>query len=299
MFRILSIDGGGVRGIYPAHFLKLLSDQIDGHDLTTVFDLFVGTSTGGLIAAAIACRIPLATVVDLYEKRSKTIFGRKRFTARNTFRSAYDTAPLRRIVEELFKERLLGDVQPRIVLPTTDISNGNVFVMKSGYLPSFVRDRDIRVSDAVLASAAAPLFFDPVRVKEYLLADGGIWANNPSLIAYTEAVGKLGQKPEDVRLLSLGTGLGGRYYDVGKATKRWGFATGWDDLKLVNLFFNLQSRASENSSMLLLRDQYLRIGFHESNSLPLDDVSEIPRLKAKAGEAFTYRHAEVKTFLGL
>jgi patatin-like phospholipase/acyl hydrolase len=77
-----------------------------------------------------------------------------------------------------------------------------------------VRDREITVVDAVMASAAAPTFFDPVRVHEYLLADGGIWANNPSLVAYTEAVGKLGQNPDDVRVLSIGTGTGNQPYDV-------------------------------------------------------------------------------------
>jgi patatin-like phospholipase/acyl hydrolase len=299
MFRILSVDGGGVRGIYPAHFLKLLADQVEGHDLRTVFDLYVGTSTGGLIVAAIACGIPLDRVVSLYETRSSDIFGTKRFTARHTFRSAYDTAPLRRIVEEMFGDRVLGDVASRLVLPATDISNGNVFVLKSGYLPTFVRDRDVKVADAVLASAAAPLFFDPVRVKEYLLADGGVWGNNPSLIAYTEAAGKLQQDPADIRLLSVGTGIGDHYYDVGADTKRWGFATGWQDLKLVDLFFNLQSRASENSCTLLLKEKYLRIGFQESGSLPLDDVTQIPRLKAKAAEAYTYHHETVKQFPAL
>jgi len=188
-------------------------------------------------------------------------------------------------------------VRGRLVLPATDISNGNVFVMKSSYLPDFVRDKDILVADAVMASAAAPLFFDPVRIKEYLLADGGLWANNPSLVAYTEAVGKLGQNPDDVRLLSLGTGLGDLYYDVGESVHRWGFATGWDTLKLIDLFFNLQSRSSENAVKLLLKGNYLRIGFRETNSLPLDDTLQMPRLKAKAAETFTYQHATIKAFL--
>ena len=240
------------RGIYPAHILNLLTAQLPESDVGGLFDLVVGTSTGAMIAAAIACGVPLGKVVELYERRAASIFGKKRITLKDTLQSAYSSAPLREVLEEIFQKTQMGDIKRRVILPATDISNGNVFLIKSSYLDEFVRDRDITVVDAVMASAAAPLFFDPVRVKEYLLADGGIWANNPSVVAYTEAVGKLKQRPEDVRILSIGTGSGDRPYDVGARTRRWGLVTGWKGRQMVNLFFNLQSRASENSATLLL-----------------------------------------------
>src|SRR5688572_20302324 len=131
MFRILSIDGGGVRGIFPAYLLKLLADQVPNQDLRPVFDLIVGTSTGGLIAAGIACGISLERIVELYESRSKGIFGRRRITFRQTMRSAYASDQLRALVDDIFTTTTLGDVTSRLILPATDISNGNVFVMKS------------------------------------------------------------------------------------------------------------------------------------------------------------------------
>jgi patatin-like phospholipase/acyl hydrolase len=299
MFRVLAIDGGGVRGIYPAHILNLLSAQVPGSVLSGVFDLVIGTSTGAMVASAIACGIPLERVVRLYEEKAPIIFGSKRFTLLGTLQSAYDSAPLRGVLEEIFGEKKMREVPGRLILPATDISNGNVFLIKSPYLPEFVRDLDIRLVDAVMASAAAPLYFDPVRVHEYLLADGGVWANNPSLVAYTEAWGKLGQDPEDVRVLSIGTGTGNQPYDVGGGQRRWGFATGWKRRQMVNLFLNLQSRAAENSATLLLREKYKRISFTESGALPLDEASRIPALKAKAGQTFTYEWPSIKKFLDL
>jgi patatin-like phospholipase/acyl hydrolase len=144
MFRILSIDGGGVRGIFPAYLLKLLSADLS-RDLGEIFDLIVGTSTGSFIAAAIASGISPDQVVQLYETEAPNIFGNPRSTLKGTVQSKYSSAPLRRVATEIFGTRLLGHLSKRLVLPATDISNGNVFVMKSPYLPEFVRDKDIQL----------------------------------------------------------------------------------------------------------------------------------------------------------
>ena len=298
MFRILSIDGGGVRGIYPAHLLTLFSNHF-GSDLSATFDLIVGTSTGAIIAAAAATQLPIDNVVRLYETRAKQIFARRRFAFGGVLRSAYDSSPLRKLLEDLFDDRTMAAACTRLVLPATDLSNGNVYVIKSPYLPSFVRDKDTPIVTAIMASCAAPSYFDPVRLNEYLLADGGLWGNNPSLIAYTEAIGKLGISPDEVRILSIGTGTGHHFYDPGRPTMNWGFATGWEKRRLVDVFMNLQSRVATNSATLLLRDRYCRISFEETGALALDDISVIPRLKAKAGEAFTYQSEKIKSFLAL
>ena len=298
MFRILAIDGGGVRGVYPAHILKLFSRQ-HGADLTSVFDLIVGTSTGAIIAAAVAARIPLEKVTEIYEGHAREIFSKRRFSFGGVVRSRYRSGPLRRVLSDVFGNLQMADVPGRLMLPSTDISNGNVFVIKSSYLPSFVRDAKIPLVEAIMASSAAPTYFDPVRIDEYLLADGGLWGNNPSFIAYTEAIGKLAVPRDEVRIFSLGTGTGHQFYDVARANSMWGVATGWGVSRLVDTILNLQSRASANTSTLLLRDSYLRVSFDESGPLALDDVSQIPRLKAKAGEAFTYKSADIKAFLNL
>lgn len=298
MFRILSIDGGGVRGIVPAHFLALLTSNVTPK-LWQTFDLIVGTSTGAIIAAAAACDLPMTTVVELYEKYASTIFAKRPMAFGGVLQSAHSTEPLKTLLHKIFEGKTMAAAKTRLVLPATDISNGNVFVIKSPYLSSFVRDRDIPLASAVVASCAAPSYFDPVKVNEYLLADGGLWANNPSLVAYTEAIGKLRIPATDVRILSLGTGLGHQFYDIGKPPRAWGLATGWQSTRLIDVIFNLQSRAASNTTQLLLGDQYYRVSFEETGSMPLDDVSQVARLKAKAGELFTYQATAIKTFLQL
>lgn len=298
MFRILSVDGGGVRGIYPAHILALMERRL-GVVPADLFDIIVGTSTGAIVAAAAALKIPFERVVGLYETRAEEIFVRRWFSFRGTVRSRYTSDGLEAVLAEVFGTTTMADVPGRLILPATDLSNGNVFVMKSPYLSSFVRDRDIPVATAVMASCAAPSYFDPVRVGAYLLADGGLWGNNPSFLAYTEAVGKLGVPQDDVRILSIGTGTGHQFYDVGRHRAAWGLATGWGRTRLVDMFLNLQSRVSTNTSTLLLRDHYMRLSFDETGPLPLDDLSQVPRLKAKADEAFTYESQKIKSFLAI
>lgn len=297
MFRILSIDGGGVRGVYPAHFLALFTAKYGS--LTNIFDLIIGTSTGAIVASAAAMNEPMTEVVSMYESRAGEIFAKKRFALKGILRSKYRSAPIEHVLRQLFEDKTMADVPGRLIPALHRSLEWKRFVIKSPYLGSFVRDSDIRLVDAVRASCAAPLYFDPVRVKEYLLADGGLWENNPSIIAYTEAVGKLGVSRDDVRILSLGTGTGQQYYDPGARPWSWGLSTGWKRTQLIDTILNLQSTVSTNMTTLLLQGLYRRVSFEESCPLPLDDVSSIPRLKAKAGQAFTYQHDSIKAFLQL
>jgi uncharacterized protein len=297
-FRILCIDGGGVRGIFPAHFLALLENTLEA-PLSTIFDLLVGTSTGAIIAAGLATGQHAATIADMYTYRSAHIFARQKLSIRGLLRSKYRPEPLRQVLTDIFGERTMALVPAKLILPATDVSNGNVFVIKSAYDNEFVRDGDIRLVDAVMASCAAPGYFDPVRVKEYLLADGGLWSNNPSLLAHVEAVSRLRVPTDDIRILSVGTGTGQQFYDIGHLRHDWGLLRGWRALQLIELIFNLQTRAASNAAQLLLSEQYKRVSFQGSGSLPLDDVRKIPELKARAAQAFTYEWDSVRNFLQL
>ena len=202
-FKILALDGGGVRGIYSAHVLRRLCESFDLTPSRT-FDLIVGTSTGSIIAAAPATDYDLADVCEKYETSAPQIFTSSLLPNKGIFGSKYSQRPLKDLLESVFHSKTLGQVTNRLVIPATDISNGNVYVFKSSYDPSFVRDRATPVATAVLASCAAPLFFDPVSVGTYLVADGGMWANNPSVVALTEGLSRLKQKLDDIRILSIG-----------------------------------------------------------------------------------------------
>ena len=290
-FYILALDGGGARGIYPAHILDRLERRLS-KPIGECFDLIAGTSTGSIIAGAAAAGVEMRTLVELFEEKASEVFGRKHF-GWGLFRSKYGRQSLEQLVQEYVPSRRLGDISTPLLITSSDISTGGVRVFKSRYLhdlgEEYVRDGDVPLRDAVLASCAAPSFFDPMQVDEYLLADGGLWANNPSILAVTEAVSKFRRSLEQVHVLSIGTGKPRLLYEP---RRRWGIATGWGHLKLVSYFMNLQSQASTNMAGLLLEDRYFRLD-PQIEGWALDDTRHLGALKALADRHFTENSEEI------
>ena len=301
-FRILSIDGGGMRGVFPAHILKCVSERLEVR-ARDHFQLIAGTSTGAIIAAAVACGIEPGEIVSMYLKHGQEIFrpmGRPLpRIIRSALSSLYDSTRLKGILKSIFGETKMGDVQVPLLLPATDVGLGGVHVFKSSYSPDFTRDRDVPVYEAVVASCSAPMYFDPVRVKEYLLADGGLWANNPSLAAVIDAQHRLNAHLEYIRVLSLGTGYARESYGLG-SNRRWGILRAWKGTELVAFIMSVQARSIHNYLKLMLGDQQLlRLDFDSDLPLPMDDCSSVDDLISRADKEFSYRSADLKRFLQL
>ncbi len=288
-FHILALDGGGTSGVYSAQILACI-EQSNGAPVGECFDLIAGTSTGSIIAGAAAAGIPMPEIVKLFEKESPRIFQRRRLGSFHV-RSKYSIRPLEKVVRRHVPDLTLGEISKPLMIMGSDISTGGVHVFKSRYLKDlgqpYVRDSDVALSDAILASCAAPAYFDPVSVGDFLLADGGLWANNPSIMALTEAVAKFGRAVEQVRILSIGTG---RSVNLYSKNRLWGLITGWGRQKLVSYVFRLQSDASANMAKLLLADRYLRID-PEIEAWDLDDTKHLDTLKALATRDFAL-HSE-------
>jgi hypothetical protein len=305
IFRILSIDGGGIRGVYPAHILKCVEEKL-GINLLESFDMIAGTSTGSIIAAGIASDIRASAMVNMYKTHGADIFKKKKsripFKKQSTatqfmLASTYDSVSLSDVLKGVFNDRTLGEISKPLILPATDVGNGGVHVFKSAYDPKFVRDISVKIRDAVLASCSAPTFFDPHRVDEYLLSDGGLWANNPALAAVIDAQKRLGVMYDDMQVLSIGTGHSkvayGLNHDGG-----WGFVTGWKHKEFINFMLSLQSQSALNYLKLHLKpEQILRIDFESDSELPLDDVTEIENLISLADKDFTYQSHEIRQFI--
>ena len=290
-FNILALDGGGTRGVYSAQVLSCI-EQETGAPVREHFDLIAGTSTGSIIAGAAAVGIPMSGVVKLFEKESPRIF-RRRWLGSFHMRSKYSSRSLEQVIRSCVSDLTLGEISTPLMITGSDISTGGVHVFKSRYLKDlgepYVRDGDVVLSDAILASCAAPAYFDPVPVGDFLLADGGLWANNPSIIALTEAVSKFRRLVEQVRVLSIGTGHSVNLYSQNRL---WGLMTGWGREKLVSYFLRLQSDASANMAKLLLADRYLRLD-PEIEAWKLDDIKHLRNLKALATRDFALRSKEV------
>lgn len=304
-FKILSIDGGGIRGIYPAHILQCVEERLQ-INLFDTFDMIAGTSTGSIIAAGVATGLPAADIVKMYKDNAAKIFRKKQFLCmRGTlkdkiqpmFGSMYDAQSLERVLTNIFQDKKLGDIKKPLLIPSTDISNGCVHVLKSGYCKSFTRDNKVMVKDAVLASCSAPLYFDPYKLDHYLTVDGGLWANNPALAAVIEAQKKLNICQDDIQILSIGTGHSKTMYGT-SASRKWGFINGWKHKKFINFILSLQSQSAMNYVQLMLHDEQVkRINFESDQELPLDDISMLDNLIARADHDFTHESEEIREFI--
>jgi hypothetical protein len=303
-FRILSIDGGGIRGVYPAHILHCIEERLQ-INLFDTFDMIAGTSTGSIIAAGVATGVPAADIVEMYKDHGAGIFRKKRFflpgkmlkNVQPMFDSVYDAQYLENVLAEVFQDKRLGDIKKPLLLPSTDIGNGCVHVLKSGYSKEFTRDKTVMVKDAVLASCSAPTFFDPHRLDHYLLADGGLWANNPALAAVIDAKKRLGINQDDIKILTIGTGHSKTMYGT-NTSRKWGLVNGWKHKEFINFILSLQSQSALNYLNLMLHPgQIKRIDFESDLPLPLDDVSRLDDLISKADLNFTHESESIKEFI--
>ena len=295
--RILAIDGGGIRGYFSAYLLKRIQDEL-ALDFTKSFDLICGTSTGAIIAAALATKYPIDKVLKLYEDNGRHIFTRTFGSWLGLLRARYDIERLRTELDAAFGNRTLAETDTRLLIPATDTGNANAHVFKSGYSADFARDRHVRIADAILASCAAPTYFKPVYIEPYLLADGGLWANNPSMVGYIEAIVRLGASPGDVKLLSLGTGTSDKYYRTKDKDRAWGVLTGWGVSGVIDLLLNLQSKNTHNMlGLVLARDNYVRLSFEREQKLSLDDIESILDLRSIADRVFSERFSAITALL--
>ena len=317
-FYILAIDGGGYRGLFAAHLLRRIEEewQPKWRDL---FGMVAGTSTGAILAAGLACGISAKKLARLYEEHGRAIFaarGLARMPGFSLVASRYSQSPLRALLECTVGDITLGSVQIPLILPSVDIGQGCVHVLKSAYDERFVRDPGVRVADAVLASCAAPTYFDPVVINhgQYQLVDGGLWANNPALVAAVDAHYRLRVPLKDIRVLSLGTGTSRAFYSRSAAgwfsrlvrnCQGWGLATRWGTTQLIDLIFNLQSATAHNTLCLLLDEspveaqRVLRLTFESDEPLSMDATVMRNDWINRADHLFTHRASKIADFLNL
>ena len=294
-FNILALDGGGTRGIYTAQFLAKI-EQAFGTPIKTRFDLIAGTSTGAIIAGAAVSDIPMTDIVELFETETPYIF-RKRWYRIPLFLSKYPNQKLAQIIAKHLPATPLGEIASPLMITSSEIAKSEVHIFRSNYgsrdseiAPT---SKDVNLRDAILASCAAPTFFAPKSVDNFLLADGGLWANNPSTVAFTEALSVFGKEAQEVRMLSIGTGHSVNMY---RNRRGWGFITGWGGAKLTSYVMTLQSQASANTAKLLLKENYLRIN-PEIDFWELDTLTQLDNLKSLAERDFEKYAAEIEAFI--
>ena len=290
MKRILSIDGGGIKGVFPAAFLATLEEDLPCA-IGQYFDLIVGTSTGGIIALGLGAGFSAGELLGFYEKYGPEIFQRQGCLARigHYFRGKHRAEPLREALESRFRQLRIGDSKTRLVIPAQNLETGHVNVFKTAHHPRFTMDYKKSMVEAAMATSAAPTYF-PVHMTSNGTAgiDGGLWANNPAGIAAVEAVGVLGWKPDEIRCLSLSCTVAP---PTTNAAHKWHQGKLYWAQKLMEVVGAGQSSGAMGTARLLLgRDNVIRIApVVAPGVFELDGIGAIGRLKglgnAEAREA--------------
>jgi patatin-like phospholipase/acyl hydrolase len=207
-FQVLSLDGGGVMGIFSAALLAGLERDL-GRPIVRHFDLVVGTSTGGIIALALGAGLSPDKVVDAYAAETTTIFpGPRRLrTVRQVFRPKYSPSGLEQALRRILGDTLLGGSRVPLVIPSYDIGENSVYLFKTPHHTHLRRDHRLPMWQVAMATSAAPTYFPAFTLPEdsVRLVDGGVWANNPAMVGVVEAVSTFGIAPAAIRVLSVGT----------------------------------------------------------------------------------------------
>lgn len=273
-FRILSIDGGGIRGIFPASILAELEQRyLNNASIVDYFDMVVGASTGGIIALGLGAGLSAGILNRIYIERGSEVFpGGALLHALRVVRSTamyrYDRAGLSRLLSELLADQTLGDSSVRLCIPTFDGQHGEVYIFKTPHHPDYQLDRSVLMTTIGEAASAAPTFFRTRSHDGYRLVDGGIWANNPIMIGVVDALSCYDVKPDQIRILSLSCGDQRPKFGVLKSIA--GLVGWWD---VIRAAIDLQSQNVLGQAGLLIGPERLtRIAPNEhASEIALDD----------------------------
>lgn len=301
-FRVLSLDGGGVRGYLTALILENIEQQLGKGPLGQHFDLIVGTSTGAIIASMLAIGKSATEIRKAYEDDIIDIFSQKmkRSYLKKIWNPEYRSDELIKKSKEYFTNNVtdapytLNDVTTHLIVTSVDLLAAQARLHKSVFAERNKERAHEHLAKVVKASTSAPTYFEVSNDlnKSAYLIDGGIAANNPSMIALLgalefEVLSLRGTTPpssfDDISLLSIGTGRSTQAsYDVDKLSgggwKQWG-------KPISEVLMGTQEKLAEYQTKFLLdksEGSYYRINPELAARIELDDASQLDKLKNNA-----------------
>lgn len=203
--KILSIDGGGIRGVYSISFLHQLEKKYcypQKKSLSNYFDIITGTSTGSIIGCSIGCKYSMKYLLNIYVQNSNKMFYDYDTWTHNIAAKSihhilgyrYNNEILINMCDEHFGNKTLDEIENDIYIPSYNISESKCVIFKKG--------KNIKIKDAILSSASAPTYFRSYKIENKTFIDGGIYKNNPAIIGILEAFKKY--KVSKCQVLSVG-----------------------------------------------------------------------------------------------
>jgi uncharacterized protein len=261
--QVLALSGGGYRGLYSAHFLHKAEEHYR-LSAGARFELLVGTSIGGLIAAALALDTPASVIDDRIARHGPRIFRKTRVWTRLkqvAVRAPYSTAALAdAVIATLGRDKAemsLSAVEKPLAISAVNFTHGRPEIFRSGGLAGAAANA-VSVLDAVLASAAAPTYFPPHTVGTDVMIDGGLIANAPELLGLSEACGHLNYALERVYVMAVGTAArrqGAALSSIGQPSMvKWMVRRG-----LFQAALGAQEALAVAQCRILLGDRYYRV----------------------------------------
>ncbi|MFO8050993.1 MAG: CBASS cGAMP-activated phospholipase [Thermoplasmatota archaeon] len=308
---VLSIDGGGIRGIIPCMVLEVI-EETTGKRIADLFDLIGGTSTGGLIALGLTKPdekgepdLSARDLLELYRDHGERIFHRSVWrrveSAWSLLDDKYDKKGIESVLDEYFGDTRLKESLVPVIIPSYEIESRSVWFFRSEKA-KYSGDYDFPMKVVARAASAAPTYFEPEKVREHkdldywALIDGGLYANNPGMCTYVEARSMFPKK--DILMVSLGTGELTRRIPY-KEAKSWGLAQ-WAH-PMINVMFDGQSDTVDYQLKELLQLPGKSRGYFrfqtrlDSGKDDLDDVSErnLDNLKREAEDMLEKQKREL------
>ena len=286
MKKILSIDGGGIRGIIPATILAEIERRTQ-KPIAQVFDLLAGTSTGGILSLGLGKKnrqgkpeYTAEDLIQLYAERGRDIFARSFWRGVSSIGGfadeKYPHQPLEKILHEYFSTARLGSLLTNTLISSYDIEHRTPFFFKSW------RDemKRVEIRHVARATSAAPTYFEPAQMQvgqqPHTLVDGGVFVNNPAMSAYAEAR-RLFPTETDFLVVSLGTGELTRKIPYEQA-KDWGLVE-WA-LPILSVVFDGVSDAVDYQLTQILDTNFVR--FQTRLDTASDDLDNASRANSEA-----------------
>ena len=257
-FQILSLDGGGIKGLFSVALLAKLEED-HGCDITEHFDLIVGTSTGGIIALALGAGMRPREIVEFYLSNGQEIFHNLfgLSSAKHWFCRKFSQKSLRKALQKCFGDKRLADSKKRLVITSYNLGEDDIYLFKTPHHERLRRDYKIPMWKVALATSAAPTYF-PIftGLDSIRLIDGGVWANNPTMVGIIEAMSLLEVPSRLISVFNVGTS------DVVSKHRKWlnwGGKLVWAKSALaVNLIMRGQNLGVHKQAVHLLGDDRVR-----------------------------------------
>lgn len=315
IIKILSIDGGGIRGIIPAVILSAIED-LTGKHITHLFDFIAGTSTGGILTLGLTKpnsdgkpQYTAKDLIELYEKEGRNIFRRSKLIPNHVqplVKYKFPSDGIEDVLGRYFETIRLSEALQEVLITSYDIEKRSPYFFRRSQARANPNLYDFPMAKVARATSAAPTYFEPLKLKVnqsaspyHAFIDGGVFANNPAMCAYAE-VKSIYPNVTDILVVSIGTGELARRLPY-EEIKNWGMAQ-WAQPILDVVFDGISDTVDYQLQQLLpiTEDGNKRYYRFQTDKLEQNDViddtneSNIQSLKVLAQKILEERNSDLK-----